>query len=639
MSVRWKIVRVLIAVTLLYAVVDNLSLRYLFARNAEGLEEDQVRRAEERALFLLEHEKASLADLAAIQAEWLRQSAAHEGAGVVERGEFSAEFLASLHVHALFVCREDGSIVRGMSVDPATGQPIRVREFPADSLSRWHPALSWVGDSPHHEALALTEVGVMVVASRRVAETPGSPALTVILGRCLGADFERELGLDPGGKVRLSDCDASPKITESLRAGEGALEFETPAAGTLRCSRLLPDWNAAESILLELDVQRTIAKKSAAGVNYALVSSVATALVLLLVLLQLLERTVIRPISRLQKAVTLADDRRGLTGFELERRDELGQLGREFDSMLRRLAQLRDEASRSARRAGMSEIAVSVLHEIGNVLNSVTVSAGMLRRHTHGLAVGDLEKVAEVLGNRAHDLLQFSTHEGRGMFLIPCLKALGNSLVVQQQRLFHELDALDQHVGRMAASVNAQQFHVELDGVSEQLSLLRTVEEALTLALPEGPDSFAVLREYKDVPETLADRHRLLEVLLILLRTAYRAVQDSGREDKEIVLRIHRVGAERLGIEIQDNGVGMTPEDLTRAFDCEHGRLGLGPGLHQAANLATELEGRLSAESAGPGKGTCFRLELPLRLPESGETWDQAAARRSSRSSNAVAVV
>jgi signal transduction histidine kinase len=619
MSVRWKIVRVLIVVTLLYAVVDNLSLRYLFARNTAALERHQVHEAEERLHSMLEREKTRLAELAAMHARLIQPGAAQEGAGVAVSAGLSAELLASLRVHALFVCRADGTTVVGSSVDPVTARPIRVRELPGEAPDPSHPALSWIGDSQHHEALALTEAGVMVVASRRVAHAPGTPALTVVLGRFLGPDLERELAVDAGGLVRLSDCAASPELTESLRAAEGQLQFEALSSETLRCRRLLPDWNAVESILLEIDVPRTIAKKNASGVNYALLSSMATALVLLLVLAQLLERTVIRPLFGLQKAVMVADDRRSLTGFELERDDELGQLGREFDSMLRRLAELRDEASLSARRDGMSEIAVSVLHEVGNTLNSVTVSAGMLRRYTQALGAQDLQKVAGVLETQAHDLPHFLTQDGRGRFLIPCLRDLGNVLVAQQQRLLQELDTLDQHVGRMATSVSAQQSRAEFHGVPEQLSLPRTIEEALALALPEASASLEVLREYEDVPETLVDRHRLLEVLVILLRSAYRAVLDSGREDKEIVLRVRRVGTERLGLEIQDNCSGMSREDLTRAFDGELGRLGLGPGLHQAANLATELKGFLSAESAGPGTGTCYCLELPLRLPESGD--------------------
>ena len=70
-----------------------------------------------------------------------------------------------------------------------------------------------------------------------------------------------------------------------------------------------------------------------------------------------------------------------------------------------------------------------------------------------------------------------------------------------------------------------------------------------------------------------------------------------------------------LVLEVSDTGLGIAPENLTRIF--AHGfttkSTGHGFGLHCCANAATEMEGSLSAASAGPLQGATFTLKLPLR--------------------------
>jgi signal transduction histidine kinase len=81
-----------------------------------------------------------------------------------------------------------------------------------------------------------------------------------------------------------------------------------------------------------------------------------------------------------------------------------------------------------------------------------------------------------------------------------------------------------------------------------------------------------------------------------------------------VVVRLKAVGAERVKVEIADNGVGIAPENLTRIFS--HGfttrKNGHGFGLHSGALAAKDMAGSLTAHSDGLGKGATFVLELPL---------------------------
>jgi C4-dicarboxylate-specific signal transduction histidine kinase len=73
--------------------------------------------------------------------------------------------------------------------------------------------------------------------------------------------------------------------------------------------------------------------------------------------------------------------------------------------------------------------------------------------------------------------------------------------------------------------------------------------------------------------------------------------------------------AGRFFIAVEDTGMGIPPENLTKIFS--HGFTtktdGPGFGLHASANSAKAMRGALTAASDGPGRGARFRLELPVR--------------------------
>ena len=126
-----------------------------------------------------------------------------------------------------------------------------------------------------------------------------------------------------------------------------------------------------------------------------------------------------------------------------------------------------------------------------------------------------------------------------------------------------------------------------------------------------------LIRDYADVPLVTVEKHKVLQILVNLIRNAKYASDESGGADKKITVRISRT-ERTVRMAVIDNGVGIAPENLTRIFS--HGfttrKNGHGFGLHSGALAAKELGGALTVHSAGPGQGASFTLELPL-LPES----------------------
>jgi signal transduction histidine kinase len=123
-----------------------------------------------------------------------------------------------------------------------------------------------------------------------------------------------------------------------------------------------------------------------------------------------------------------------------------------------------------------------------------------------------------------------------------------------------------------------------------------------------------VERRFSDAPPARVDRHRVLQILINLIRNAKYALDDSGRTDKLITISIAPTDGKSVRIALADNGIGIPPENLTRIFG--HGfttrKDGHGFGLHSGALAAKEMGGSLSVHSDGLGHGATFTLELPV---------------------------
>jgi signal transduction histidine kinase len=122
-----------------------------------------------------------------------------------------------------------------------------------------------------------------------------------------------------------------------------------------------------------------------------------------------------------------------------------------------------------------------------------------------------------------------------------------------------------------------------------------------------------VTREFEDVPLVRVEKHKVLQILINLLRNAKYALDASNQPDKRITVSISPAGDESVQIIIADNGIGISAENLTRVF--AHGfttkEEGHGFGLHSGALAARAMGGSLSVESPGIGQGATFTLEVP----------------------------
>jgi len=288
-----------------------------------------------------------------------------------------------------------------------------------------------------------------------------------------------------------------------------------------------------------------------------------------------------------------------------------------------RLQSLHRELVAASRQAGMAEIATNVLHNVGNVLNSVNVSATVVQNQVRQSRIATLGKVLVLLREHQSDLALFLTSDIKGKQLIPFLASTLEHLESERSKILGELSVLRESIEHINQIVAQQQSYAQMGGVLEPVTIPNVVEDALRLhpAASEG-HSFKVLREYAEVPPIMANRHQLLQILVNLLQNARRACEQKGEKTGEITVRVQALEPKRVRIEVADNGIGIVPENLTKIFS--HGfttrKQGHGFGLHSGALAAQHMGGSLVAHSDGLGKGSSFVLELPMVQEPNGES-------------------
>jgi len=273
----------------------------------------------------------------------------------------------------------------------------------------------------------------------------------------------------------------------------------------------------------------------------------------------------------------------------------------------------------AARRAGMAEIATSVLHNVGNVLNSVNVSASIIGEKIRKSGVADLRSATELLNRHLDDPGAFVSSDPRGKHLPQFLSQLSQKMSSDEQLILDEVQSLSRDIDHIKGIVALQQSYTGVSGISDRLSLADLVDDAIRInSQSVTRHNIDVIRQYEVLPPVMTEKQKVLQILVNLLSNAKYAVIAADRAAGHITVSLKRIETDRVRIEVIDNGVGIPRENLTSIFS--HGfttrKDGHGFGLHSAANLARELGGSLTVESAGAGWGATFRLDLPFKTPE-----------------------
>jgi PAS domain S-box-containing protein len=282
------------------------------------------------------------------------------------------------------------------------------------------------------------------------------------------------------------------------------------------------------------------------------------------------------------------------------------------------LEKLHRSLAETSRKAGMAEVASGMLHNIGNVLNSLNVSISMLEQALQKSRTSAMGKLADMLEARKADLVQFLTTDPQGSLVPEYIVVVARHLAAERSSLLSELTTITKSVEHIKRIVSVQQSYTGVWRVSEKLRLEDLLEDALHLSVHSfDRHRITVVREYDDLPVIETDKHKVLQILLNLISNASDALRAGSTPDRQLRVRLSARDGRVARIEMFDNGVGIRAEDLVRIFTLGFTtkKEGHGLGLHGSAIAAKQLGGSLTVRSEGPQCGAVFALDLPFDPP------------------------
>jgi two-component system, NtrC family, sensor kinase len=418
------------------------------------------------------------------------------------------------------------------------------------------------------------------------------------------------------------------------KPGESILEL--PESGEyLAVARLRgPDWNFVTVL-----PQSVVSSAAFVAARYVLLFGLASLLLELAIMYWVLRQEISHPLLDLTQAAHRVAAGDYQVQLNTVRRDELGQLAGAFHAMsdkvqareeelrkanehlehrvderTRELKEIHQQLVQTARQAGMAEIATNVLHNVGNVLNSVYTAAQVAKERLDRMRIEHLTRLATLLQERQGELVTFLTQDERGRIVPSFLGKLGQSLHEDRLELRLLLDDVGRYTEHIGDIVKVQQTHARPPRLDEIVSLEELVEDALRInAAALARHEVKLERQMSALPPVRTDKHKVVMILVNLISNAKYAMDGIPAEQRRLAVRLEQPGPDSIRITIRDNGAGIPQEMLTRIF--QYGfttrKEGHGFGLHSSALAAQQLGGTLTAQSEGPGQGATFTLELP----------------------------
>jgi DNA-binding LacI/PurR family transcriptional regulator/signal transduction histidine kinase len=280
--------------------------------------------------------------------------------------------------------------------------------------------------------------------------------------------------------------------------------------------------------------------------------------------------------------------------------------------LLEQLESSYQELAQQAHREGMADISSEILHNTGNILNSVNASVHFMVDLIDNSAIQDLIKANRILENNLDDIGNFIVHDPKGKKLFQFYIGLGNSFIELQNQLLHYINRLDNKVRSINEIIAAQQSYAGISEIAEELDIASVVDDVIKL-FSESLDNcrIQIIRDYQGKPKVMAQRMKLFPILANIISNAQEAMFDNPEFNRRLIFSVTEDSQGKY-IRITDNGHGIPADTLKKIFENEFAikKEHHAFGLYRSANLMAEMGGDLWAESPGPGKGATIVIQF-----------------------------
>ena len=284
----------------------------------------------------------------------------------------------------------------------------------------------------------------------------------------------------------------------------------------------------------------------------------------------------------------------------------------EKELIRKREQKLQQELVVSAKQVGMMQVANSVLHNVGNVLNSVNISAALLRDELHKSELNNLSKIAQMIREHKAHIANFINDDPKGKLIPDYIIEVSEKWKEELNIHLKEAKIISDNIQNIKNLIKSQLSPEESSNAIERVDIKKLLDEILELKESElKSDKITVIRDY-DLPiECLVDKTRLNQVIVNILNNAIEATE--ANPNREIRIQLEKRDSTFL-IHFIDNGIGLDLADLEKLFSYGFTtkKTGHGFGLHTSLKQIQDMGGEIKASSLGKTKGATFSIQLPL---------------------------
>ena len=620
MSLQKKVTLIVVIVFMLSGLMSFGVQRLAILPSFHLLEEETAIKNAERVLEAIQRELEQIGPSVSDWASWTDTYAYAKGenpAYAAANLEFDTT-LTAMNINYLGIFDISGTAVWTQGIDLQEEKKLDLGELTGDRLANGHPLLQLPQLTSVVKGLIDTTHGPLLVFAKPILtnDEKGPPAGTFIMGRFLDKSSVTRLADQTKLPLNILSADKQAPANWIGSAGQELAHSKidlVEGADHWQARSTLSDLYGHPFLRIQVDTPRDISSRGAAAVSASLWTLGATGLMMMAVMLWLLQRAVLRPISTLSEhALKIGADDNLHTHLDLKRKDEVGVLARTFDNMVDRLAEVRRRLIDQSFHSGVAEMASGVLHNIGNSITPLKVKLSALQSDLGAAPVAEMEQAAAELASpdtpaeRRGDLAKFM--ELAGVELAGLVKSSREEVVEAAQQVVHVQEIL----------ADQEQFSRSAR-VMESVDMAAVIGDAAAGLSPEMKSAvqIEITPSVTETGTVAGTRAALQQVATNLLVNAAESIllTDSGKGKVTVKATQEELqGQPATHLQIEDDGAGIQPENLDRLFErgfSTKDRNGSGHGLHWSANTVKTLNGRITAQSEGAGRGACLNVWLP----------------------------
>jgi signal transduction histidine kinase len=283
----------------------------------------------------------------------------------------------------------------------------------------------------------------------------------------------------------------------------------------------------------------------------------------------------------------------------------------------RDLQEAQTELLNQAHEAGMAEMAVGVLHNIGNAITPAKVEAQVLAKQLHeSLLRTDLSEALKQLPKLIQEATLPADDKKRLQGIITLLPA---SVTQEYDQAIAGLTNISDKHQYIENIISLQMHYARLQGNPEFVDCNRIIRDSLKI-MDKQLHLVQITTDLQSTAKVCLEESKLLQILVNLIKNSSEAMTDNNGNSRE--LRISSLDhKDEVVIIVKDNGCGFAKEIEEKMFRFGYSSKsrGSGFGLHSCANYLIANNGSINASSRGPGKGAAFFIHLPIAKPDGGE--------------------